>query len=88
MGAKSVLGLADEFVSGGGNAANLDLNQFGQSLRWITYEAIHHGLKMKPYDGSWSTVELKESLTGIWKVFEYFPLRRLAYTDEESMTHQ
>ena len=88
MRTKSLLSLANEFVSGGGNAANLKLNQFGPALRWMTYEAIQHGLRMMPYEGKWSVIKRKESLTWIWKVFEYLPLRRLTYADETSTTRR
>ncbi|KAL0960508.1 hypothetical protein HGRIS_005546 [Hohenbuehelia grisea] len=34
---------------GGGNVENIGLDKFGPALRWMTYEAISHGLKVKEY---------------------------------------
>ena len=84
----SLFARTDNVFSGGGNKNNLELNQFGPSLRWMTYEAIRYGLKMTPYEGQWSAIKLEESLSGIWKILEYLPLCRLSYKDAESTTRR
>jgi hypothetical protein len=77
-------------LSGGGNVPNLDLNRFGPSLRWMSYEAIRAGLRMKPFQGSWQTFQPSSSMNGYWRLLEHFPLpiiRRLSYQAEESKEH-
>ncbi|THU82442.1 hypothetical protein K435DRAFT_734741 [Dendrothele bispora CBS 962.96] len=68
---------------GGGNTLNTDLNKFGPALRWMTYEAISCGLKMKAYRGEWEPLEPKESLTPFWWFLEILPVTRLLYKDGE-----
>ncbi|KAJ8517470.1 hypothetical protein ONZ45_g5361 [Pleurotus djamor] len=48
---------------GGGSIRNKDLKNFGPALRWMTYEAMAHGLLMKRYEGGWSPLKLTKSLT-------------------------
>jgi hypothetical protein len=77
-------------ASGGGNVPNLDLNRFGPSLRWMSYEAIRAGLRMKPFQGIWQTFQPSSSMNGYWRLLEHFPLpiiRRLSYQAEESKEH-
>jgi hypothetical protein len=79
-----------KLFSGGGNVPNLDLNRFGPSLRWMSYEAIRAGLRMKPFQGSWQTFEPSSSMNWYWQLLEHFPLpiiRRLSYQAEESNEH-
>ena len=64
----------------------MDLNKFGPSLRWMTYEAMNSGLQMKPFTEKWEEPKLNESLTGFWTFFEFIPFRRLSYKTEESTT--
>jgi hypothetical protein len=71
--------------SGGGKAINLNLNQFGPSLRWMSYEAIRCGLKMIPYRGEWRRLKPSSSMTGLWKIVELMPIKRLTYRDAESV---
>ncbi|KAJ8517472.1 hypothetical protein ONZ45_g5363 [Pleurotus djamor] len=71
---------------GGGNVSNEDLTNFGPSLRWMTYEAMACGLRIKPYLGKWLPVVPKESLVGAWIALEYFPFSALSYRDENSLT--
>ncbi|KAJ3889763.1 hypothetical protein GG344DRAFT_51003, partial [Lentinula edodes] len=67
---------------GGGNTYNPGLDRFGPALRWMTYEAISHGLKMDPFRGEWTPLDVNESLTGFWKLLEFIPFRRLTYEDK------
>ncbi|KAJ8515493.1 hypothetical protein ONZ45_g7105 [Pleurotus djamor] len=71
---------------GGGNVSNEDLSNFGPALRWMTYEAMTHGLRMNPYEGKWTTVVSKPSLTGIWHFLELLPFPCLSYEDRDSLT--
>ena len=77
-----------QWLSGGGNVTNMDLDKFGPALRWMTYEAISSGLRMSPFTKQWEEPKFNESLTGIWKAVEYIPFRRLSYQDQESTTHR
>lgn len=70
-----------EFRSGGGNISNEDLKNFGPALRWMTYEAMALGLRIEPYEGSWTDLELTKSLTAVWRILEIFPLPSLTYKD-------
>lgn len=70
--------------SGGGNVENTDLNRFGPAIRWVSYEAIGSGLKMKPFIGQWKNVAPTTSLTAGWWPLELLPIRRLSYADASS----
>ncbi|KAJ8697364.1 hypothetical protein PTI98_004174 [Pleurotus ostreatus] len=64
---------------GGGNVENRALKTFAPfapALRWMTYEAMKHGLQMRPYIGRWETPEVTKSLKGAWNILEVLPLRR------------
>jgi hypothetical protein len=74
--------------SGGGNIDNIELDKFGPALRWMTYEAISNGLRMKTFDKQWGEYKSSESLTLGWKILEILPLSRLTYKAEESVTHR
>jgi hypothetical protein len=74
---------------GGGNVLNPDLDRSGAPLLWMSYEAISAGLLMKPSNVEWKWEQfgdVNESLTGVWKLFEYLPFKRLSYRDPDSMT--
>jgi hypothetical protein len=71
--------------SGGGNVKNVELNKFGPALRWMTYEAIGSGIRMKPFEQAWEEPVFNESMTSVWKALELVPLRQLSYADEDSM---
>jgi hypothetical protein len=75
-------------LSGGGNIDNIELDKFGPALRWMTYEAINNGLRMKPFEKQWSEYKSSESLTLGWKMLEILPLGRLTYKSEESVTRR
>ncbi|KAF7985989.1 hypothetical protein HWV62_41300 [Athelia sp. TMB] len=74
---------------GGGNVSNPDMQRSGAPLLWMCYEAISCGLKMSLHSAIWKWEELgvlHESLTGVWKLFEWFPFRRLTYKNESETT--
>ncbi|KAJ8515616.1 hypothetical protein ONZ45_g6972 [Pleurotus djamor] len=71
---------------GGGNILNEELANFGPSLRWVTYEAVTCGLRVKPYTGKWVSITPTNSLTWHWKLLEVLPFGSLSYTDENSTT--
>ena len=74
---------------GGGNVLNPDLNRSGVPLLWMSYEAISAGLLMEPSNVEWKWEQfgdVHESLTSVWKLFEYLPFNRLSYRDSDSMT--
>ena len=72
--------------SGGGNTLNEDLKNFGPALRWMTYEAIMYGLRIKAYEGVWEPPQLTESLKGLWNLLELLPFPCLSYEDAHSLT--
>ncbi|KAJ8514716.1 hypothetical protein ONZ45_g7778 [Pleurotus djamor] len=71
---------------GGGNVTNEDLSNFGPALRWMTYEAMTYGLRMNPYEGQWTTVVSKPSLTGVWHFLELLPFPCLSYEGRDTLT--
>ena len=74
---------------GGGNVLNDDLDRRHPAFLWMSYEAISAGLKLNPTNVEWKWDELgqvHESLTFVWKLFEYLPFKRLSYKDAESHT--
>ncbi|KAF8463189.1 hypothetical protein JB92DRAFT_2838920 [Gautieria morchelliformis] len=77
--------------SGGGNQLNLNLKLGKTSGLWMSYEAISHGLQMRPtkVDWDWKNLgEVKESLTPVWHIFEWLPFKRLSYKDLSSTTYR
>ncbi|EIN07512.1 WD40 repeat-like protein [Punctularia strigosozonata HHB-11173 SS5] len=66
---------------GGGNIPNLEADQFGAALRWMTYEATSKGLRVRPFDGTWQPFRPNPSMSFIWRIVELIPLRRLTYQD-------
>lgn len=75
--------------SGGGNTDNLSMDHSGSPLRWMAYEGVMQGLRMRPFNGQWSLeklIDVNESLTGLWHILEYLPIMRLSYTDSNSLT--
>ncbi|KAJ8502618.1 hypothetical protein ONZ45_g11594 [Pleurotus djamor] len=77
---------SDMVRRGGGNKTNVLLNNFGPSLRWMTYEAMACGLRIKPYFGKWKPVNPRESLKGFWRALEWLPFHTLSYRDVDSLT--
>ncbi|KAI0052931.1 hypothetical protein FA95DRAFT_1552809 [Auriscalpium vulgare] len=73
---------------GGGNVANLELDQFGAALRWMSYEAITHGLRLSPQYGTWKSFEPDLSVNWFYKALDWLPYRRLSYKDRDGTTHR
>ncbi|KAK1224666.1 hypothetical protein PQX77_012411 [Marasmius sp. AFHP31] len=79
---------------GGGNADNAALNNNRPALRWMSQEVERAGLRIEDLFVGSSTndptmkdgAEIKESLKGIWKALEYFPLKHLAYDSKSAQT--
>ncbi|KIJ34082.1 hypothetical protein M422DRAFT_233549, partial [Sphaerobolus stellatus SS14] len=67
---------------------NMKLDHFGPALRWMSYEAVHHGLRIQPHRGEWESIPPNPSLTFVWKIIEVLPLRRLSYKDKETTTRR
>ena len=62
---------------GGGLVSNIDMATNAPTLRWMSYEAIAAGIYMKFPKGRWTTdtnASIHESLTGLWRLLEYFPI--------------
>ena len=72
---------------GGGNNENDIVEQFNSPLRWIMYEAMDYGLKVKPFE-AWDKLpkikleELRPSMTGFWRILEILPLQRPSYRSQ------
>ncbi|KAF7972140.1 hypothetical protein HWV62_18876 [Athelia sp. TMB] len=76
---------------GGGNVSNPDMQRSSAPLLWMCYEAMSCGLKMTLHSVIWKWEELgalHESLTGVWKVFEYIPFKRLTYKNASPTTYR
>lgn len=78
------------YCSGGGNVANKDLDRRTAPLRWMVYEALVAGLRMDVVEG-WTkekepNFEFHESLTWIWWILEFLPLKRLTYRSRDGIT--
>ncbi|KAF8493850.1 hypothetical protein JB92DRAFT_3084909 [Gautieria morchelliformis] len=70
---------------------NLNLELGKTSGLWMSYEAISNGLQMRPtkVDWDWKNLgEVKESLTPVWHIFEWLPIKRLSYKDSSSTTYR
>ncbi|TFK20313.1 WD40 repeat-like protein [Coprinopsis marcescibilis] len=68
---------------GGGNRQNKTMDRSRPPLRWMVSEAKVAGLRVRDFDRELSSkeqVEIQESLTGLWHLFELLPLMRLTYT--------
>ncbi|KDQ28545.1 hypothetical protein PLEOSDRAFT_1082607 [Pleurotus ostreatus PC15] len=70
---------------GGGNVINRKLKTFGPALRWMTYEAMSHGLQMHPYSGKWVAPNPTRSLKAAWPVVELLPLRHPSYRNDPTL---
>ena len=70
---------------------NLDLQRGGTSVLWMSFEAVSCGLRLRPTKVKWHLDHLKdvkESLTGVWHMFEWIPFKRLSYQDESSTSYR
>ncbi|KZV99906.1 WD40 repeat-like protein [Exidia glandulosa HHB12029] len=70
---------------GGGVDDNLDLNKFGPSLRWMTFEATRYGLLLDEVPRLWEEKKEEEvkkvadSLAWYWRPLEWLPMKRVLY---------
>ncbi|TDL30078.1 hypothetical protein BD410DRAFT_850420 [Rickenella mellea] len=58
---------------------------------WMTYEAASIGLRLEATQVGWKwddIGEVRESLTSVWRIFEWIPFKRLTYKDETSTTYR
>jgi hypothetical protein len=56
----------------------------------MSFEAVSCGLRLHPTKVEWNLEHLqdvKESLTGVWHIFEWMPFKRLSYDDESSTVY-
>ncbi|KAF8531964.1 hypothetical protein JB92DRAFT_2578540, partial [Gautieria morchelliformis] len=70
---------------------NLNLKLGKTSGLWMSYEAISSGLLMRPtkVDWDWKNLgEVRESLTPVWRIFEWLPFKRLSHQDSSSTTYR
>jgi hypothetical protein len=57
----------------------------------MSFEAVSCGLRLRPTKVEWNLDHLqdvKESLTGVWHIFEWMPFKRLSYQDESSTIYR
>jgi hypothetical protein len=74
---------------GGGNVLNNNLDRRHPAFLWMSYEAVSAGLFLNVPDMEWKWNELgqvHESLTSVWKLFEYLPFKRPTYENSGSHT--
>ncbi|KAJ7117544.1 hypothetical protein C8R44DRAFT_626670 [Mycena epipterygia] len=71
---------------GGGNKVNDQLTNGDVPLLWMGHEALRAGLRLDDAEGDsdwkWEQLERSEpteSLTGLWRLFELLPIKRLSY---------
>ncbi|KAJ7135949.1 hypothetical protein C8R44DRAFT_608626 [Mycena epipterygia] len=69
---------------GGGVRINEKLNNAAVPVLWMGHEALRAGLRIEGAPGDWKWEELEtseptESLTGVWRFFEFLPFKRLSY---------
>ena len=77
--------------SGGGNQLNHDLDLGKTPFLWMSFEAVSCGLRLRPTRVEWPwdhLQDMKESLTGVWHIFEWIPFKRLSYQDELSTVYR
>jgi hypothetical protein len=68
---------------GGGNVYNVTLDRSRPPLRWMASQAAEFGLRIGSFVRELlveEQVQLRESLTLPWKIFELYPFRRLTYS--------
>ncbi|TFK27916.1 WD40 repeat-like protein, partial [Coprinopsis marcescibilis] len=68
---------------GGGNRQNEGMDRSRPPLRWMVSEAKAAGLRTREFDRELlpkEHIEIKESLNGVWHLFELLPFVRLTYT--------
>ena len=50
----------------------------------MLYEALRYGIKVELSIKGWGAPEFKSSMTGVWRILEVYPFRRLTYKDPDS----
>jgi len=79
------------FHRGGGNVLNAGMNRGRPPLRWMILEAGALGLRTSRFKRKLCAneqIDVKESLTGAWKILEYLPIRRLTYSTNPNSKEQ
>ncbi|EJD39372.1 WD40 repeat-like protein [Auricularia subglabra TFB-10046 SS5] len=71
---------------GGGAVNNKDLNCFGPALRWMSFEADLAELRLVPAPSNWLPPTTTNSMTTIWSLVEWLPIKRLTYSDAYETT--
>ncbi|EJD39377.1 WD40 repeat-like protein [Auricularia subglabra TFB-10046 SS5] len=71
---------------GGGAVNNKDLNCFGPALRWMSFEADLAELRLVPAPSNWVHPTTTNSMTSIWSLVEWLPIKRLTYSDAYETT--
>ena len=75
--------------SGGGNVDNQAMDRSTPPLRWMVYEAGAAGLRTALFHGTkekLGEINIIESLTWRWLIFEILPFTRLTFTQKQEMT--
>lgn len=74
--------------SGGGVVENEDMNQFGPALRWISFEALLAGVRLTEAPQNWTPGKqvVHNSLSFVWRILEYLPIKHPSYQDTTSNT--
>lgn len=71
---------------GGGAVNNKDLNCFGPALRWMSFEADLAELRLVPAPSNWMHPTTTNSMTTIWSLVEWLPLKHLTYKNSTQTT--
>jgi len=69
--------------SGGGNRENDNLDRSRPPLRWMVNEAGKLGLRTARFERELSSkeqIEITESLSGLWWILEWLPIKRLTFS--------
>ncbi|KAI0028133.1 hypothetical protein K488DRAFT_28219, partial [Vararia minispora EC-137] len=72
-----------------GNAENMENTRFTPSLRWMIYEALAWGLRVKEPESGGAPFAPSPSMVGFWRVLEFIPiiLPRLSYASKDGVEH-
>jgi hypothetical protein len=74
---------------GGGNVQNIGMDRSRPPLRWMAQEAADAGLRLQEFERELplnQQIEFQESLTGGWRLLEYFPFKRLSFEGPKDLT--